>query len=187
MLRVLNNETEDPGLVQDPRLLNDVRDVLTKNPQPGHQGLFEDWPDPPPPPTIFQPDPVVAGSPEFARMATRLLDLDPKVKAGVHRVTQGPGYSAINALLGAGLSPDWLGPQGLEGAYTHGDISVKPWGPSSDITNPDSTDVLNSLIHEIAHASGKDDDEAYPAGSLAQKYRYLREEEGKSQKKQPRR
>jgi len=183
MLRVLNNETEDPDLAKDPRLLNDVREVFAKDRPPGHQGLFADTPDPPPSPAMFQPDPVIAGSPEFARMATTLANLDPRIKAGVHRVTQGPGYSGIKALTDMGLSPDWLGPQGLEGAYAHGDISVKPWGPSSDIRDPNSTGVLDTLIHEFSHASGKDEESAMAAGGLAEKYRYLREAEGKSRKR----
>lgn len=104
-----------------------------------------------PPPSSFQPDPLVVGSPELARQAKRMLDLDPRTKSKVSTITQGPTKGTMEDMLEYGLPIDSFKNTSLLGMYDrrNGALGLSP-RLSRDA-------LLSVLVHEIAHASGHEE------------------------------
>ena len=100
------------------------------------------------PPAVFQPDPLVVGSPELARQAKKLLDLDPRTKAQVNKIVHGPTRGTMQDMVRSKLPIDAFQNTNLLGQYSlrNHDIALSP--------RLNGGQALSVLAHEIAHAAG---------------------------------
>ena len=116
-----------------------------------------------PPPSSFQPDPLVVGSPELARSAKMVLDLDPWTKQNVSKIVHGPTRATMELMLNDGFSPEAFNGTTLRGAYNVKDheIAIRP--------NLRGSDALGTLVHEIGHAAGYGEEGAVRAKEIISK------------------
>ncbi len=116
-----------------------------------------------PPPSMFQPDPFVVGSPEESRLAKTLLDLDPTTKQRVKNIHFGPTAASMRQMVRSELPIDRFAGTTLLGIIDQskgheGEIGINPGlaGMKS----------LNTMGHEIGHAAGYGEEGAEKAGDL---------------------
>ena len=131
-------------------LLERIREYFQAAPRyrPHSPWYRDDLPDVPTP-TLFQPDVPVTGGPEAATLVQQLLNLDPRVKARVSRVTVGPGRASMVSQAEEGEPVE--GFSDLRGAYNREsrDIAVNP-AFGDDVL----FDLFSTLTHEMGHAAG---------------------------------
>jgi hypothetical protein len=127
------------------------------------------------PPAMFIPDPLISGTPEFSRWAKQLLDLDSQTKDGITGIHMKPNR-AIDAVLGeAAFSVEDWPRTGLLGVYDriNHDIAVNP-----RLAKPNEREdpayvrqlMLDTLVHELSHAAGHDEETADKIGNEAAKH-----------------
>lgn len=102
-----------------------------------------------PHPTMFQPDPLVVGDPWEARIAQKLLDLDPQIKQNVSRVySGGPSPNTLRSIMGQNFEPREFNNLNLEGAYSPNDKTIDV------VPRLGQHDFIKTLLHEMSHAAG---------------------------------
>lgn len=127
------------------------------NPSQGDGSL----PPSPPPPQTFQPEPFV-NNPYGQSVLHEALRTVPAI--GSHltgRIQVGPDQESTDALSESGLRPDEYGESTLLGTHnrrTH-DISISP------ATATSNDEIAGTLMHELTHAAGYGEDEAYQVGN----------------------
>ncbi len=114
-----------------------------------------------PQPSRFQPDVPVIGSPLFARTARYLMDTDPRGKAHLKRIIQGPTAASMREMQQSGLPREVFKGTNLAGIYAPFDREIG--------VQPGSSDWESTLIHELAHATGYPEDGARQAETIAAK------------------
>jgi len=121
-----------------------------------------DNPDVPPKlpaqPSRFQPDKPVIGPPIFAQEARTLMDIDPRTKQNVSKIVQGPTGGSMKEMNRSKLPMDTFQGTNLMGVYSP---SAKEIG-----VQPGIDTWYNTLVHELAHASGYGEDGAVEADTL---------------------
>ena len=125
-----------------------IRAMLRYPGHPREQSRGDELPNPPPPPTAFQPDPLVVGSPELAQWAKLILDLDPSTKAAIPSITQGLTKAVMRMPSSQGLPIDAFegtNIMGITDARTN-EIGLQPGMVRQD--------TLEALLHEITHGAG---------------------------------
>lgn len=110
----------------------------------------------PPPPARFQSDPPITGSPLFTRLASQLLNVDPRSKFNTTKIVYGPTPELVRLGRLFPLDKDAGFPDILQGYYgeNSGEIGI----------HPEDRDAVRTLVHELAHGVGykhPDIDETY--------------------------
>lgn len=133
-----------------------LRDTLTSLPNETYYNINRDT-ILPERPSMFQVDPLVRGEPEFARTAKRIIDMDPRIKAVLSGINQGPTRGSMETMMDSGLPIDKFSGtnlMGIEGPVSgtldpRVEIGINPeLGPELK---------LKTLIHEIGHVGGMDE------------------------------
>jgi hypothetical protein len=142
----------------------------------------------PPTPAMFQPDVPAVGDPAFAKLARRMVDLEPSIKARTKAIHAGPSAGQIVASIDAGLDPnrwpirlwgtaseasggppDAIGRRWEVGINPDIDTLAAIHGPTQAGFRGQST--FGILAHELGHVGGFDEPEAYRLSDTAQNWR----------------
>jgi hypothetical protein len=117
---------------------------------------------------MFAPDPLVIGQPEVARMVRKVLRVAPNVGTRTKRIQMGPTAATAEVLGEAGIPVDRYSDTQLKGTADsrRGDISLNPSLVQKDYDS--NRELANTVVHELTHAVGYDDDVAYPVGDLGE-------------------
>jgi hypothetical protein len=112
-------------------------------------------------PSVFQPDPLVIGSPWLAKLARTIIDLDPVAKESISKVTLGPTRASIDETLEQ-FPSGRLGNDGWGHLPGNNLLGVYARRVEQDIAlNPrlleDTDKLFDVLVHEVAHAAGHDE------------------------------
>lgn len=103
----------------------------------------------------FRQEPLVIGQPKTAKTVDEILKIAPELRGKSKRILIGPDESAIRILQQEGRSPYSYGNTFLDGTHNRytGNISVAP----NQQDNPDNSEMVNTLVHELSHTRGYDD------------------------------
>lgn len=110
---------------------------------------WEDAPGIPhvPHPSAFQPDPLVMGPPDFAKMVHRLIDLDPRTKEKTSSVSRGPTAASMHRMMDSGF------PAGTDTGTTLGGVTDMKTGTVGIQRQTPDMEFL-STAHELEHVAG---------------------------------
>lgn len=132
----------------------------------GKQADSQKIPELPPSPAGFQPDPPMVMSPKNARLTKTILDLDPYIKRGVKSIVQGPTSGSMSFMQWKKEPVDTFPMSRLLGVQNPADrsIGINPDIPSGyEVVSPSirskGMGFLNTLIHELTHAAGYNNEE----------------------------
>lgn len=126
-------------------------------------------PDLPARPAGFEPDIPVQGDPLIAKLVWQLSNENPELRRLVKSVNTGPTSGTMLRLRKSGIPQDQLDKTNLMGLFDTElrELYVNPKGNSRDMNQPELNDdyfynpqILTTLIHEFAHAQGKDEVDA---------------------------
>ena len=154
------------------RLPPDLADSLQAHYRTGHRGdrsvrwPMDDVQTPalPPPPSGFQRDVPVVGPPWLAQVARRVVDFDPVAKSQIDHIVYGPTAGSMDVLQRSGLPRETTGGTTLHGVYTPYNRPYRDIGLQE---RDEPTDVVSTLMHEVAHAAGHGELGARRASELA--------------------
>jgi hypothetical protein len=124
-------------------------------------------PELPAKPSIFEPDPPVIADPLTARLVWMMMNQQPDLRKQVSKVQMGPTAGAMHEMMKTG-STDYSN-SGLAGVFDtrNKEISINPMlnhEPVHGLTYEGHQiripSILETLVHEIEHAKGGDEETA---------------------------
>jgi hypothetical protein len=139
--------------------LRDLYRAAGRDPYPGDQFYFGDTlPTLPQRPTMFQPDPLVIGSPDYARRAKELYDLDPRTKSNIGIISTAPTSKSMWKTAKDQTTYDPVNPADFIGIVDKvskpGDTGLRQNIYSVPEYEHGREVAMRTLAHEIGHTAG---------------------------------
>jgi len=113
----------------------------------------------PPAPARFQKDVPVVGGPIIAQEARKMLDIDPLTKTMVSKIAVAPTQGSVAEMIKSKLPPGSFGRTNLLGVYS-------PFGSKEIGLQPGREGWRRTLIHELGHAAGWEEEGAEAGEAL---------------------